>query len=149
MIQVRRFDHRTEHDSVACREIANLCWHDKVGGDLVEENIDYDLEIEQTDYFVAYEDDVRNVVGFAGVMRSQINYAIAEYVWCNVCPSYQGRGVGQQLTFALIDAAKAMQCTQIILTTHLPTFYQRHGFKTLAILDLAYGRSHLMIKDLQ
>jgi GNAT superfamily N-acetyltransferase len=72
------------------------------------------------------------IIGFAGLCQSGINYHVFEFTWCNVLPEYQGKGVGRALVERRIEAARDAGGKVIILTTMKPEVYLRYGFKVLS-----------------
>jgi len=60
-----------------------------------------------------------------------------------VAPSARGRGLGQQLVQALLDAAGAEGPAMVTLTTRIPAFFTPLGFQTCG--QLADGTTSMLI----
>jgi ribosomal protein S18 acetylase RimI-like enzyme len=140
-----------EQDKERCREIALMNWPDEprvrrhVGFELSDPNIrTLVAEIESPATFFPI------IVGWSSWCWSAISYDVAEFVWSNIHPAYQGQGIGRKLAEARIKAIKEGGGKAILLTTGKPEVYKRYGFKTLDILPLWIGpETYLMSLDLQ
>ena len=133
----------TKRDIKRCAEIAYLNWPDKrrVSRHLVHELKDH------INFLVAEIDT--EIVGWAGWVWSKISYDVAEFVWCNVHPDHQKKGVGKKLTLARIKAIKAHDGKLIVLTTCKPDIYRKYDFWTQGVYNLWTGKkTHMMVKEL-
>ena len=88
------------------------------------------------------------VVGFAGWARSNIDYDLAEFNWCNVLEEFRGRGIGRRLTDYRLADIKAAGLKAVICGTTSPTIYAAYGFKSLGLFDWAHGKTSLMVLTL-
>ena len=88
------------------------------------------------------------VVGFAGWAKSNIDYDVAEFVWCNVLEDFRGRGIGRLLTDYRLADIRAAGFKAVICGTMVPNIYRAYGFKELGVFDWAHGRTHLMLLTL-
>jgi predicted N-acetyltransferase YhbS len=57
-----------------------------------------------------------------------------------VAPTHQGQGIGQALTNAALEAARAGGLRSIVLVGH-PTYYPRYGFRPAWTWGIRYARS--------
>lgn len=105
-------------------------------------------------YFVVEEDE--KIVGFAGWNWGWHNYDIYELFWCNVLESHRRRGIGHDLVEARLADIREVAASEIgsrksyvTLSTHLDKHYERHGFRTIATMNLWQNpQTHLMIREI-
>ena len=126
-----------------CEMIARANWP---SDERVKANIHEELQKPAIHYCVALARG--RVVGFAGWSKSNIDYDVAEFVWCNVLVDFRGRGIGRLLTDYRIADIRAADFKTIICGTMVPLIYGAYGFKSLGIYDWAHGKTHLMILTL-
>lgn len=79
-------------------------------------------------YLIAEEKG--EVVGFGGYSESWMDTGVCEMLWMNVRDDFQGKGVGTAIARRLIESIKK-KYSCIFLTTTVPGFYRRLGFKKL------------------
>lgn len=94
-------------DIRACADIAIACWSHKVADSLVN-------QISEGYYFVADIDGV--VVGFVGSRRSYLMHNAWEIPWIAVSPDHQGKRIGFQLMYDLMDELCLDRRAALILT---------------------------------
>lgn len=126
-----------------CEMIARANWP---GDKRVADRIHDELQDPGIHYCVALARG--RVVGFAGWSKSNIDYDIAEFVWCNVLEDFRGRGIGRLLTNYRLADIRAAGFKSVICGTMVPSIYMSYGFKSLGVFDLAHGRTHLMLLTL-
>jgi len=88
------------------------------------------------------------VIGFAGWSKSNIDYNVAEFVWCNVLADFRGRGIGRALTDYRLADIRAAGFKAVICGTMVPNIYMAYGFKSLGLFDWAHGKTSLMVLSL-
>ncbi len=89
---------------------------------------------ERPRYLIAEEKG--NILGFTGYIQSPMDYHLYEIFWVNVIPEKQHKGIGTMLLHKTIQNIKKIKgkntkAAAIILTTRIPGFYRRLGFKNL------------------
>ena len=126
-----------------CEMIARANWP---GDKRVAENIHEELNNPNIHFCVALARG--RVVGFAGWSKSNIDYDVAEFVWCNVLTDFRGRGIGRMLTDYRLADIRAANFKAVICGTMVPLIYGAYGFKTLGTYEWAHGKTHLMLLTL-
>lgn len=79
-------------------------------------------------YIIAEEKG--EIVGFGGYCESWADTAVCEMLWMNVREDFQGQGVGTAIAKKLIASIKKKYAC-VLITTTVPQFYKRLGFKKL------------------
>lgn len=105
MVLIRRF--QCLHDIRACADIAVACWNHNVADKVVHQII-------EGYYLVAEIDD--HVVGFTGARRSYLAPDVWEIPWIAVSPDHQGKRIGFQLMYDLMDELCLDRRAALILT---------------------------------
>ena len=126
-----------------CAMIARANWP---GDKRVAEKIHEELKDPNIHYCVALARG--RVIGFAGWSKSNIDYGVAEFVWCNVLEDFRGRGIGRLLTDYRLADIRAAGFKAVICGTMVPNIYRAYNFHSLGKFDLAHGRTDLMILKL-
>jgi GNAT superfamily N-acetyltransferase len=126
-----------------CAMIARANWP---GDKRVAEKIHEELKDPNIHYCVALARG--RVIGFAGWSKSNIDYGVAEFVWCNVLEDFRGRGIGRLLTDYRLADIRAAGFKAVICGTMVPNIYRAYNFQSLGKFDLAHGRTDLMILKL-
>ena len=83
-----------------------------------------------------------------GGAKSNIDYDVAEFVWCNVLADFRGRGIGRLLTDYRLADIRAAGFKAVICGTMVPNIYMAYGFKILGTYDWAHGKTSLMLLTL-
>ena len=81
-------------------------------------------------YIVAV--DKKEILAFGGFISSWIDNLVFSIFWVNRDPKYQGQGIGPKLINDLIDRIKKIKevkAKMILLSTNIPNFYKKFGFK--------------------
>lgn len=94
-------------------------------------------------YLAAEEKGV--VIGFGGYCESWMDTGVCEVFWINVTNNAQGKGVGTEIVLRLLKKIKQKNYKTILLTTTLPQFYIRLGFKELH--RIPRSKYVIMIRD--
>ena len=136
-----KFLQESEHD--ACIEMTKRMWPDSPR---VHRHINYELKDPNAVYISAHVDG--NLVGYAGYMPTMLNYDMYEFIWCNVLPKFQGRGIGRKLVEKRIDLIKLAHGRVILLTTTSPEIYKHYGFVSLSNYKL-YEPKHFYLMALE
>ena len=126
-----------------CEMIARANWP---GDKRVSEEIHDELTNQNIHYCVALARG--RVIGFAGWSKSNIDYDVAEFVWCNVLEDFRGRGIGRLLTDYRLADIRAAGFKAVICGTMVPNIYAAYGFKSLGIFNWAHGKTSLMLLTL-
>ena len=126
-----------------CEMIARANW---LGDKRVAEKIHEELKDPNIHYCVALARG--RVIGFAGWSKSNIDYDVAEFVWCNVLEDFRGRGIGRLLTDYRLADIRAAGFKAVICGTMVPNIYMAYGFKILGAFDWAHGKTSLMLLTL-
>ena len=122
--------------------ITARCWPNN---ERAKEILLVDLNMPETRWTAALTPGGR-IVAFAGWHCSPCCASIAEMMWCNVEPEFQGRGVGRLLFEARERAIIEAGYKQILLTTHLIALYEKYGFRPVAVVEGLTEGTRLMIK---
>ena len=83
-------------------------------------------------YIVA--EDKKEILAFGGFISSWIDNMVFNIFWVNTNPKYKSQGVGSKLMKDLIDRIKKtknIKAKMILVSTKIPNFYKRFGFKKL------------------
>lgn len=81
-------------------------------------------------YIVAEEN--RDILAFGGFIPSWVDNMIFNIFWVNTHPRHERRGVGSRLMNELISRIRKVaeiDAKMILISTKIPAFYKRHGFK--------------------
>jgi len=77
----------------------------------------------------------KRVIAFGGFIRSWMDSMIFNLFWVNTNPKNKGIGIGTKLIEELINEIKKIKekpkAKLIILSTKIPSFYKKFGFKIL------------------
>ena len=83
-------------------------------------------------YIVA--EDKKEILAFGGFIPSWIDNKVFNIFWVNTNPKYKNQGVGSKLIEDLINRIKAtknIKAKMILISTKIPVFYKKFGFKRL------------------
>ena len=83
-------------------------------------------------YIVAV--DKKEILAFGGFISSWIDNLVFSIFWVNTDSKYQGQGIGPKLINDLIDRIKKIKevkAKMILISTKIPNFYKKFGFKKL------------------
>lgn len=87
---------------------------------------------------IAVDGGSGNVVGFINAISDGILSAYIPLL--EVLPSFQGQGVGSQLTSRMVDRLKGLYMVDVVCDSHLEGFYRRAGFSpSLGMVRRNYG----------
>lgn len=81
-------------------------------------------------YIVA--EDKKEILAFGGFIPSWIDNMVFNIFWVNTNPKYKSQGIGSKLMMDLIDRIKKtknIKSKMIFISTKIPTFYKKFGFK--------------------
>ena len=81
-------------------------------------------------YIVA--EDKKEILAFGGYISSWIDNMVFNIFWVNTNPKYKSQGIGSKLMKDLIDRIKKtknIKAKMIIMSTKIPSFYKKFGFK--------------------
>ena len=81
-------------------------------------------------YIVA--EDKKEILAFGGFISSWIDNMVFNIFWVNTNPKYKSQGIGSKLMKDLIDRikkAKNIKAKMILISTKIPNFYKKFGFK--------------------
>jgi N-acetylglutamate synthase-like GNAT family acetyltransferase len=81
-------------------------------------------------YIVA--EDKKEILAFGGYISSWIDNMVFNIFWVNTNPKYKSQGIGSKLMKDLIDRIKKtknIKAKMIIISTKIPSFYKKFGFK--------------------
>ena len=84
-------------------------------------------------YIVA--EDKTEILAFGGFIPSWIDNMIFNIFWVNINPKYKSQGIGSKLMKNLIDRIKKeknIKARVILISTKIPNFYKKFGFKKLS-----------------
>lgn len=131
----------------AARKFAEYFKSDNV---LTDRTLDHKIILEahhNKSLWVANEND--GIVGFLASTSVDDGLHIQEI---SVAFSFQGKGIGKMLINVIIAEAKIRQCSYVSLTTDsvIPwnkPFYERIGFKQIALEDCPQRLSKILIKE--
>jgi [ribosomal protein S18]-alanine N-acetyltransferase len=71
------------------------------------------------------------VIGFAGMMPSWIMQDVWDFIWINIYPDFQGKGIGKALTLHRIREVRKFKGAVIHLMTQKPAFFIQFGFRAV------------------
>lgn len=94
-------------------------------------------------YIVA--EDKKEILAFGGFIPSWIDNMVFNIFWVNTDPKHKSRGVGSKLVKDLIDRIKKtkdFKAKMIIISTKIPNFYKKFGFKKLSS---KYDRDYILM----
>jgi len=95
-------------------------------------------------------EDKKEILAFGGYISSWTDNLIFNIFWVNTNPKYKGQGIGSKLMKDLIDRIKKtknIKAKMILISTKIPNFYKKFGFKKLTP---KYDRDYiLMSKELR
>jgi len=94
-------------------------------------------------------EDKGEIIAFSGYIRSWVDNLVVNFFWLNVPPDQMNKGIGSKLVNNLIkrirDPKEKPKAKIIIISTKIPSFFERFGFKTI---KRQYDRDYdLMCKD--
>jgi predicted N-acetyltransferase YhbS len=80
-------------------------------------------------YIVAEQKN--KIIGLAGYIESWMDWNVYHIFWINVAPGHQGKGIGQALIKKIISIVRKKDVNLILLTSDIPNYYKKLGFKSL------------------
>ena len=83
-------------------------------------------------YIVA--EDKKEILAFGGFIPSWIDNRVFNLFWVNTNPRYKSQGIGSKLIDDLIGRIKKeknIKAKMILISTKIPNFYKKFGFKKL------------------
>ncbi|MBR9701782.1 GNAT family N-acetyltransferase [Candidatus Pacearchaeota archaeon] len=95
-------------------------------------------------------EDKKEIIAFGGFIPSWIDNMVFNIFWVNTNPKYQSQGVGSRLMNDLINRIKRtknIKTKMILISTKIPEFYKKFGFKKVA--PKYDGDYILMVKKLK
>ena len=93
-------------------------------------------------YIVA--EDKKEILAFGGFISSWIDNMVFNIFWANTNPKYKSQGVGSKLMKDLIDRIKKtknIKPKMILISTKIPEFYKKFGFKKVTS---KYHQDHII-----
>jgi len=81
-------------------------------------------------YIVA--EDKEEIIAFGGFIPSWIDNMVFSIFWVNTNPAHKNKGVGSKLIENLINRireTKSIKAKMILISTKIPVFYKKFGFK--------------------
>ena len=123
--------------------ITERCWPNNR---LAKEVLVVDLNMPEANWTAVLTPGGR-IIAFAGWHCSPCCASIAEMMWCNVEPEFQGRGIGRLLFEARENDIIEAGYKQILLTIHLIPMYERYGFRMVSEVEGLINGTCLMIKE--
>jgi GNAT superfamily N-acetyltransferase len=115
-------------DRKMAKAITARCWPNN---ERVASHIDGELGMVGAHWYCALF--LGRIVGFAGWVPSPCGYRhVGEFIWCNVEPEFQRRGIGSALYMRCEEDMRAAGMAVAVLTTHNPALYAVHGFNVIA-----------------
>ncbi len=82
--------------------------------------------LRNSSYFVlAYDAEVKRVVGFANVFCDEVNFAFIPMI--EVLPAYQKRGIGTELMERILHILLHIACIDLTCDVDMQSFYKRFG----------------------
>lgn len=101
-------------------------------------------------FFVADVGNVRErvgIIGFAAYQRTMRMHGSFDLIWLAVHGDYQGKGVGDALTWHRLDEIKKHpDAMNVSLVTQKPKYFNRFGFTTAAHLGNDWVEMSLILK---
>lgn len=94
-------------------------------------------------YIVA--EDKKEILAFGGFIPSWIDNMVFNLFWVNTNPNYKSKGIGSKLMKDLIDRIKKrknIKTKMILISTKIPNFYKKFGFKKLSS---KYDQNYLLM----
>lgn len=80
-------------------------------------------------------EDKGKIVAFNGYIRSWVDNLVVNFFWLNTHPKHMNKGIGSKLMNNLIkrikDSKEKPRAKIIIISTKIPSFFKRFGFKTI------------------
>jgi len=98
-------------------------------------------------YIIA--EDKNEIITFGGFIPSWIDNMVFNIFWVNTNPKYKNQGVGSELIKNLINRIKQtknIKVKMILLSTKIPRFYKKFGFKK--VISKYDGDYTLMSKNM-
>jgi len=83
-------------------------------------------------YIIA--EDKKEILAFGGFIPSWVDNMVFNIFWVNTNTKYQSQGIGSKLMNNLIDRIrnkKNIKVKMILISTKIPNFYKKFGFKKL------------------
>ena len=90
-------------------------------------------------------EDKKEILGFGGFSQSWADNMIYNLFWINIHPNFKGEGVGKRIVEALIKEVKKIKepkAKMIILSTKIPSFYKKFGFRNITS---KYDRDYVLM----
>jgi ribosomal protein S18 acetylase RimI-like enzyme len=82
--------------------------------------------LRNSSYFViAYDTEVKRVVGFVNVLSDVVNFAFIPMI--EVLPAYQKRGIGTELMKRILHILSHISCIDLTCDVNMQSFYKRFG----------------------
>jgi GNAT superfamily N-acetyltransferase len=97
-------------------------------------------------YYV-YEVD-RQVVAFAGMMHSWIMHGVWDFIWINIHPDWQRKGIGHLLTAHRIEQVRKRDGAVIHLMTQKYRFFKSMGFHVTHLYDGDWAHMAMQLREL-
>ena len=91
-------------------------------------------------------EEKNEIMSFGGYSNSGVDDMIYNVFWINTPPEHSGKGFGRKLIENIIDRIKkekSPRAKMIILSTKIPRYYNKFGFKSIQKYD---GNYRLMSK---
>lgn len=89
----------------------------------------------------------RGIIGFAAYQRTMRMHGAFDLIWLAVHEQYQGKGVGDALTWHRLDEIKKnADAMNVSLVTQKPKYFNRFGFTTAAHLGNDWVEMSLILK---
>ena len=79
-------------------------------------------------------EDKKEILAFGGFIPSWIDNMVFNVFWINTNPKYKGQEIGSNLMKSLIDRIKKekdIKAKMILISTKIPDFYKKFGFKKI------------------
>ena len=94
-------------------------------------------------YFVV--EDNGKIVAFNGFIHSWVDNMVVDLFWVNTHPDYKGKGIQGKLINHVIKNIKKIKkpkVRMIIISTKIPSFFKKFGFK---IITDKYDRDYVLM----
>ena len=116
MFEIVKINHPTYLKNLALREINEM----------------FSLSLIKPTYLVL--EDKKEILGFGGFTPSWADNMIYNLFWINVHPNFKKKGAGKKIVESLIKEIKEIKkplAKMILISTKIPTFYERFGFEKI------------------
>jgi len=89
--------------------------------------------LKNSSYIVlAIDTETNNLIGFINAISDSI---LCSYIpLLEVLPSYQGKGIGNELVKRMMDQLQNLYMIDIVCDENLKSFYNRHGFNVYSCI---------------